>query len=359
MLAQLARLLFRIAGWLGGTTTVPTTPLTRRRHSYLITEQEHTVNALWALVCWVLSLIAIVLVVLVVSKSSYWSLIIGVFIWILVMTNKRCLRVFMLAVPEATGAITINRLVHVTTADPYANQRVYPVGLWFKLPPEQVKDGLFINLRIVSQPYQEDFPAGDDVVLAMRGGFIYRSPLELLPRYVAVDDTVINGSLVDMTTSLLLQEIVQGPAHVGRGKVKEWQDALLAMLGDTTTAFPMLRAQERDLLLRQGLNANFEDLFGIDFISVLIADADYEMEYQKSLNQQARGLLLERRANEIKDRHPAMSELDAHNVALLEFGLVTKNIWELSGATPLFNTLGNSLGQWLSGITPPTQPPAP
>ena len=129
-----------------------TTPA-RTRRSYLITEQEHIINALWALVAWVLALVVIVLLVLVVTRSGYWSVAVGVPVWLLAMTNKQSLKVFMVAVPEATGTITINRLIQVTTADPYANQRVYPTGLWFKSPPEQVKEGLFINLRIVSQPY--------------------------------------------------------------------------------------------------------------------------------------------------------------------------------------------------------------
>lgn len=316
--------------------------------SYQITDAEHLMNILVALITWMFALIFCVwfctFLLSSLSDHYYWGAFLGMALWIWGVGES--IEMFVVSVPEVTGLITVNMLKSVTVDDPYANQRVYPVGFWFKLPSEQVKRGLFMNLRIVSQEFEEDFPAFDGPKIETHGGFIYRPHLPMLPRYIAADDTVINLGLVNITTSTLMKMISALPAREARREenVNRYQETLVNVFSDPSTALRMADAKEVVLLGNMGLDPSFENLFGIDFIAVQVADADYEAHYQTSLSQQARAKLIDEVMQNLTTERGLQAK-EAANTALLQFGIVTKNIFEVEGAADIINTLISRFGR--------------
>lgn len=278
---------------------------------------------------WVATLVATLWMTTFLTQDSFWGIHIGTALWITGVGET--LPLFMVSVPEACALITIDLLGKKTRADPYANQIVYLTGLSFKFPWEQAKEGLYINLRILTQDYQEDFPAKDGPLLPVKGGFIYRPKLPLLPRYVAVDVSTINRGLVNITTSLLSQGIAKKTAAKARASIEEFQQELLAALEDES-ALKVLAAESQEArdLLAQGLKLTYETLFGIDFIAVQVSDIDYAKDYQDALTKRARARLIEQTVNSLR-KDKQVADKDAVNATLLQFGLVKKDIFELEG----------------------------
>lgn len=297
--------------------------------SYLITPEGHRARIYTALIIWASGLPLTILTLLLLFRNWYWACFIGAALWVVVVGYGVMRKIFVVSVPEVTGAILQNLWVRVTNNDPYANQTVFPQGWWFKYPWEQVKEGMYINLRIVQQDYTEDAPAADGPKVFYRGGFIYRPLLSLLPRYVAVDDTVINQGLVDLTTSLLSRLIAEGTAAEARESIDIYQIALVDMFNDPLSALRMADARERHLLEDiMHLPPTFGNLFGIDFLAAVVGDVDYEDAYQTSLSKRAQSDLIE----QVRRRLAlTMSAENASDTALVQFGIVKRETFRLDG----------------------------
>src|SRR3989344_6138283 len=69
-------------------------------------------------------------------------------------------RFFTVSVPEACGLVTVDLfkslLRKLFADDPFYNLRVYGTGFHFRFPWEQVKDGNYINLRVIPLPFKEE-----------------------------------------------------------------------------------------------------------------------------------------------------------------------------------------------------------
>lgn len=300
--------------------------------SYVITTEDQVQRAVVAVVSWLLMFGLALILVRVFFTDPLWVLCLTFGLWILMVGES--LIYFLVGVPEVTGLITINQLVQPQTLDPYANQKVYLNGLWFKFPWEKVNEDLFINLRIVAQSFEEDFPAKDGPKIPTNGEVFWRPDERLLPRHIAVDASIINRGLVAIATGSLSQKISRHLARTARGKVDVFQREVLdrfeAPIGDDIKP----TSHEAAIAAAAGVSIiTYEWLWGIDFLGVRIGDVDYEADYQKALSQEARSKLIVALAEKLaKERN--LRPKDAMNAALMQFEIVTKEIFELEGNAP-------------------------
>jgi hypothetical protein len=324
------------------------------RQSYLTTPLQQTARALFAMLVWSLALAVIPLCIAVLGPL--WGFTVGTSAWILMLTHT--LHYFVVSVPEVTGLITINLLLRPTELDRYANQHVYQTGLSFRFPWEQVKLGLYINLRIVTQTFEEDFSAkgspatekkqqkeagaeqkkkrrpggkaGAGPKVTIRGSIQYRAFLQLLPRYVAVDESTINRGLVDIIESYLSDTVATDPPEKARTNVKKYQKGITDLFQDEkqllNTAYEVKMAQQQK---DKDKKISFEWLYAIDLLLVQVADIEYEPRYQEVLSAQERGKRLAEIADEWQAR--GLEPKDATNAALIINGDVPKEIVEVEG----------------------------
>jgi len=229
----------------------------RLRQSYLTTPSQQIARGGFSFFVWGLSLLIIPFCIYFIGPLWGWS--IGTVIWMEAFAQS--FHLFVVSVPEVTGLITLNYFVRPTPIDPYTNLHVYPPGLSFKFPWEQVKEGLYINLRIVTLTFFEDFStksspskvtvrqtekdgsfthktktlrskAGAGPKVTVRGEVQYRAILELLPRYIAVAEESILEGLLNMrilfeteNAKLAAQNRTEEQAKDLKRIVREEQDA--------------------------------------------------------------------------------------------------------------------------------------
>lgn len=193
--------------------------------------------------------------------------------WILgiglaVLAVSYALRWFLVSVPEATALLLINVLGKTTHDNPFSNQRGVGPGLHFKWPWEQAKVGNYINLRLITQDREEDYPSKAGPMMKVKWSFQYRPRIDLLPQYIGVDETTINTGIADMGSSFLSREISGKKVTEVKSKQKEIEDGLKGIY----------EVEERKL----------ETLYGIDVMQVALHDVDYEASYQEALAAKAR-----------------------------------------------------------------------
>jgi len=229
----------------------------RLRQSYLTTPSQQIARGGFSFFVWGLSLLIIPFCIYFIGPLWGWS--IGTVIWMEAFAQS--FHLFVVSVPEVTGLITLNYFVRPTPIDPYTNLHVYPPGLSFKFPWEQVKEGLYINLRIVTLTFFEDFStksspskvtvrqtekdgsfthktktlrskAGAGPKVTVRGEVQYRAILELLPRYIAVAEESILEGLLNIIRSDLAIEVAQTLPEKVRSEIKEAQKRLTELFRD-------------------------------------------------------------------------------------------------------------------------------
>lgn len=311
--------------------------------SYVMTSEQQVQRAAVAVLCWLLIVSVSFLVVWMFFTDPLWILCLT--FGLSTMLISETLKYFLVGVPEVTGLILVNWLIQPQPLDPYANQKVVLNGLWFKFPWEDVRESLFINLRIVGQPFDEDFPAKDGPKIPTNGEIFWRPDERLLPRHIAVDTSIINRGLVAIATGTLSQKISRSTARVARGKVDQYQQELLNRFEAPITDDIKPSSHEAAIAATDGVGViTYEWMWGIDFLGVRIGDADYDADYQKALSQEARSRLIEALAKRLRDER-GLEPKDAMNAALMQYEIVTKEIFELEGNAPqaltaLFAKLG-------------------
>jgi regulator of protease activity HflC (stomatin/prohibitin superfamily) len=307
-----------------------------------MSSEQQVRRAAVAVICWMLMTTTSFLIVSLMFSDPIWVLswTLGLAMIMIFGTLKH----FLVGVPEVTGLILINMLIQVQPLDPYANQIVVLVGISFKFPWEQVKEDLFISLRIVAQPFKEDFPAKDGPKIPTTGEIFWRPDERLLPRHIAVDTTIINKGLVAIATGTLSQEISKSAARKARGKVDLYQTLLLDRFEAAITDDIKPSSHEYAIAMAAGVTTvTNEWMWGIDFLGVRIGDADYEADYQKALSQEARASLISQLAEKLREERK-LEPKDAMNAALMQFELVKKEIFELEGNAP--QALTALLAKW-------------
>jgi len=288
------------------------------RNSYLLTPDEKLERAALAIVAWIFALALIPLwiftaEVLGVHSPIFWGTFIGVASWTLLVSWT--LHFFMVRVPLITGLITTNLLRSIKPGiDDFYNQHVYLPGWNFKFPWEESEIGQFLSLRVVTQVFQEDFPAEDGVLVQFRGSFQYMPLPRLLPLHIQVDDTTIKQGLVDIITSYLSAKVHSQNSRDARGAVETHSQGIDALFQD----------------VRRDATESFETKYGIDLILSKLADAGYEPTYQKALTSKQVAQRLQEIAERLKEER-GLEEKDAMNAAMIINGDVTKEIVEVEG----------------------------
>jgi len=241
------------------------------------------------------------------SLLTTYSIIIGVVAWFIALAYWHSL--FLVSVPEVTGLVTINLLT--------GELRPYGTGLHFRFPWEQVKEGNFINLRIVTQERSEDYPSKDGPVLKVKWSFQYRSTVKGLPKYIAVDETTVNTGFGDVGSSFLGAKIASEKAETCVNTREAIEKALQKEFENV---------EEENIEKKH----NLEQLYGVDLLRVSLADIDFEQKYQGARSTQATAIKLKEVAGQIQEGKK-IGDKDAFNAAMIINGDVKKTIQEVEG----------------------------
>lgn len=209
----------------------------------------------------------------------------------------------MVSVPEVTGLLTVN--VFTGRLTPYGP------GLHFKLPWEQIKEGLYINLRVITEDMEESYPSQDGPVMLVKWSFQYRPYLQFLERYIGADDNTIKKGLKDVGSSILSANIAGFPADNCKRNQQAIETELRAEFG-TMTPTP-------------------EELYGIELVRVSLADVDYEPTVQAVRASEQVAAKLRQIATAIRADHPEISQKDAMNAAMIIHGKIKKDVVEVEG----------------------------
>jgi len=279
-------------------------------------------RSLFAIFTGAIMLIIIYMLTIPVLGLKY-GIMVGGILWLLSVTQAA--NFFIVSVPEITGLITINLFIKATSKEPYRNLKTYLTGLSFKFPWEQSKRGNYIDLRIVTQSFEEDFPAQDGPMIEIRGSFQYRADSNLLHKYIAVDETTINQGIRDVITSHLTKTIAITPAVETRKITKELEEGVHGI-------FKMQDSCKRasDMSTRTDDCHELEELYGIQILVVAIADSGYKEAFQKARATQRVSHTL-REAAEKLQKEQGLSSKDAMNAIMVINGDISKNIQEVEG----------------------------
>lgn len=230
--------------------------------------------------------------------------------------TSRAFKFFIVSVPEITGLLTINLLKN-------GGLRPYGTGLHLRYPWEQVKEGNYINLRLVtSEKITQTYPSLDGIVMMTEWTFQYIAKLRLLAKYIAVDETTINKGLTDVGSGLLSSMIAQRNAE----ELKKDQETLKK---------DFIKDFENTIVKEAGLDAKLEDHYGIDITTVSLADIDYEKKFQNVKTSERVADKIKAIAKNLQKTGEGEEEKikykDALNSALIINGDITKKVQEVEG----------------------------
>ncbi len=244
----------------------------------------------FALLCWT-GMYALTVYI----AGSFLGTLMTIGVWVLEVGFTT--RAFMVSVPEACGLVTIDLLKSLVRGmlsgwnHPFYNLRVYSTGLHFRFPWEQVKEGNYINLRVVTFPFREEtYPSKDGPLMKADWSIQFHPRLEMLPFWIKVGISTIMEGLHEVGRSFLSSEIKKmDPEQVRLGQ-KDLENGL-------REHFNLATHRVDDAGLQTGLstltgkspspNVSLEDFYGIELAKTSIADVDYSAEYQKVLESRA------------------------------------------------------------------------
>lgn len=279
----------------------------------------------FAICVWAVMLLALPFIGKIVASEIFfeydrYGIVVGFAIGILL--SSRTAQFFMVSVPEVSALATINLLRNGAL-------RPYEPGLHFKYPWEQVKEGNYITFRLVKQELTETYPAKDGPELKVKWFFQYRARPDLLGRYIAVSEEVINTGLTDVGSKFLSQEI--GAKWKKAEDCKKHQDEIEDKLKENfekKTAIDLERegAHLGIPSIPSDKDKTLEWLYGINLIVVGIADMDYEEKYQRARSSKAVADKLKEIANNIK--RGDITEKEALNAAMIINKDISKNVQE-------------------------------
>lgn len=223
----------------------------------------------------------------------------GWVLWSLIMSAS--VRPFMVSVPEITALVTINLVT--------GKLKSYETGLSFRYPWEQVKDGNYINLRLIPVDREEDYPAKDGPKMHAKWQVQFRV-IDAV-KYISVGREAIEEIVTAVGSSVLSAFMAN---HNAEGAKKEQKD------------------------LEKKLQENFkalkpEDTYGIEVPVVALADLDYEDIVQKVRSTQYVAAKLKKIAANLRSTDPKdkLKAKEALNDVMIIHGNVSKHINEVEG----------------------------
>lgn len=226
------------------------------------------------------------------------------------------IKYFLVSVPEVTGLLTVNLFT--------GKLKPYKTGLHFIPLWEQVKEGNFINLRVITESMEESYPSEDGPVMLVKWSFQYRPILKLLGKYISSDDHTIKEGVKDVGSSILSASIAGQLSENCKTNQHQIEEALRNKFASA--------------------DPTPEELYGIELIRVSLADVDFEPTVQAVRASAQVSAKLTQMATAIRLGHPEISQKDAMNAAMIIHGKVSKNIMEVEGEG------GNALAALLAGI---------
>jgi regulator of protease activity HflC (stomatin/prohibitin superfamily) len=222
---------------------------------------------------------------------------------VLVVVAALSAKYFLVSVPEVTGLLTVNMFT--------GELKPYGTGLHFRFPWEQVKEGNFINLRVITESMEESYPSQDGPVMFVKWSFQYRPYLEFLEQYISADDNTIKMGLKDVGSSILSANIAGYPAEDCKKNQQEIEKELRKEFEE--------------------MKPTPKELYGIDLIRVSLADVDFEATVQAVRASAQVAAKLTQMATAIRVGHPEISQKDAMNAAMIIHGKVKKDVVEVEG----------------------------
>jgi len=299
---------------------------------YLIADEE------WWADMMVSILLALVSLLLVLSLTYtifgiFWGFILGTDIWIVLVSFA--VPYFSLSVPEVTGLMVQNYFKQSTQEDAFANMMVYPTGFHPRMPWKKIVS--YIDLRQVTIPFNEDFPARNGVLIRFRGNVLYLPQIEWIPIYIAVSAETIKATLMSVVTSWLSQKVGRSKTpETARRQIRAFQEGLMRRFEEVKEE---LAKEERE----SGVGQIFERRLGINITRVVIADVGYAESYQKALTDRAGSAILQEVA--VQWQTGGLSPKDAANAAFINAGKVRKTVTEFEGARDIARIIANGLVQ--------------
>lgn len=227
-------------------------------------------------------------------KSPWW----GAVLWGVIMMNM--VRPFMVSVPEYTKLVTVNLFNGTLEA--------YDTGLSWRFPWEQVKDGNYINTRLIPLEGEEDYPAKDGAKLHAK----WQAP------YRVVDAVTYIG--VGRNAEKIISAIISGvlSSFIGKGEAEEIKEK-------QADAEDILKKKlQEELVFTTPEGEKFK--YGIEVPVVTLADLDFDLAVQK-----ARAAKAEARATKEIAKEFAGVDKDALEAAQVERGKASKQIFDVKG----------------------------
>lgn len=292
------------------------------RTTYLLDDVQRRRRVLNAIMTWML--------ILVVATWAPSTLANGIAAPLLGLAAGLALsvaihRFFLISVPEATGAMTINLFLRPTQEDGFLNQHVYPTGLNFKYWWEQAANSNQINLRNITHTFEVTVPAKDGIPITFKGSYQYRPYLGLLPRFIAVDESTIDQGVRDIIKSKLAQEIVNVTAEVARSEIARLQNTV-------SMVFEEGPSKDRRAVLKYEL----EYMYGIEILVVALAEPGFDNRFQQTLVSVERAQRIQATADRFQKGHDGkqrdITDSDALDAALVIDGNATKTIVTAGGS---------------------------
>lgn len=241
--------------------------------------------------------------------TTPYGLLLGIAAWFAALAYGH--KFFLVSVPEVTGLVTINLIT--------GNLHPYRTGVHFRYLWEQVKEGNYINMRIITKSHEENYPSKDGPLMHVKWSFQYKPPIRSLPQYIAVDETTIEKGLIDVGSSFLSADIAQKEAIKCKDEQEELENGL-------KKAFESAKVVDKD-----GNEKKLEEFYGIDLVRVSLADVDYEEKFQRVRASEQVANRIKEIAKKIREEHPEISQKDAMNTALIINKDVTKHVQEVEG----------------------------
>lgn len=288
-------------------------------------------RALFAVFWWLATLAALAWFGAWVKNMD--GIVAGAALWLIV--TGLTARWFLLSVPEVTGLVTVNLFT--------GSLRPYGTGLHFRFPWEQVKEGNYINLRIITQEFGKDgkgvetYPSADGPEMLVQWSFQYRATIPGLPRYIAVDETTINNGLREIGSSFLSGTIGRLEAEKIREADRNKLEEELRKHYETKT--------HQDFFGGEVKKGSLEELYGIDLLIVSLSDIDFSKPYQQARETRRITGVYKKAAEELRlitvkngdgteteVTDEGMSHSDAFNNVMTVQGKATKSISVVEGA---------------------------
>lgn len=186
---------------------------------------------------------------------------------------------FVIQVPQAQAFVTIDDLHTLLGREGDANV-VYGPGTHISFPWESRSEKGNLSIEIITLPFSDEVP-GKDTRLSVRGSMQFHVDLECAWRFIGIDQSTIQGGIVDLIKSTVSSELAVMTADVAKAQIQSLNNKLYLEFGlGPSTDVPA--EEPREPSVTQGQVSNLEHRYAIKVIKVTIAEIDLPDRVQKT-----------------------------------------------------------------------------